>query len=554
VLLRYWNTIRYLRAEQILWRLRYVVVSRFRYLIVPPKIDRGGNLPVTQINQHWENYISRNSNLKSVDRAVFLNIEADISCPSIWNDTKQSKLWLYNLHYFDDLAKNESPGRNKWLQTLIARWIQENPIGHGNGWEPYPTSRRIVNWIKWGLSGNLLDDAMNKSIAIQTRWLRDHLEYHLLGNHLVANAKALCFAGLYFDGAEADEWLTLGMTILKNETEEQILPDGAHYELSPMYHLIVLEDLLDLKQIIEISEISTPSFLDKAIVKMLSWSSVMRHPDGLIPFFNDANFGGCSEPVALDCYARTLGYSIVPNTSGIICLKESGYVRIHRGLATLFCDLACVGPDYLPAHSHADTLSFEFSLDNHRVVVNGGTSTYEKDSERQRQRGTPAHSTVTINRENSSDVWASFRTGKRARVTKAQVNVSPFPSIFGEHNGYKSLPGAPIHQRNWQLSDSNLKIIDQISGNAYYDLEINFLLGPKLRPQIVNPGVIELINESNSTLVCSFHSSQSRCVSIETTTWHPEFGISVDIWRLVIRSRHKGIYTHEARFAWSSNQ
>ena len=33
------------------------------------------------------------------------------------------------------------------------------------------------------------------------------------------------------------------------ELPEQILADGGHFELSPMYHALVLEDLLDLVNI-----------------------------------------------------------------------------------------------------------------------------------------------------------------------------------------------------------------------------------------------------------------------------------------------------------------
>ena len=67
-----------------------------------------------------------------------------------------------------------------------------------------------------------------------------------MGNHVFANAKALVYAGLFFDGIEANDWLAKGMKILVKECNEQILPDGGHFELSPMYHAIVLEDILDL--------------------------------------------------------------------------------------------------------------------------------------------------------------------------------------------------------------------------------------------------------------------------------------------------------------------
>ena len=62
-----------------------------------------------------------------------------------WNNNQWTKLWLYNLHYFDDLNAEDAKQRVDWHKALIQRWIDENPPAVGNGWEPYPSSLRIVN-------------------------------------------------------------------------------------------------------------------------------------------------------------------------------------------------------------------------------------------------------------------------------------------------------------------------------------------------------------------------------------------------------------------------
>ncbi len=180
------------------------------------------------------------------NRFRFLNQDGGVTGPQDWNDSARDKLWLYNLHYFDDLCAEDAAGRNHWHEALIRRWIDENQPGTGNGWEPYPLSLRIVNWIRYGLNGNVLPKNATQSLAVQARYLRKTIEWHLLGNHLFANAKALLFAGAWFEGREADDWLAEGSRILLRELEEQILPDGGHFELSPMYHVIILEDVLDL--------------------------------------------------------------------------------------------------------------------------------------------------------------------------------------------------------------------------------------------------------------------------------------------------------------------
>ena len=79
------------------------------------------------------------------------------------------KLWRYNLHYFDDLNAFDADSRKHWHTDLLLRWVRENPPGAGTAWEPYPTSLRIVNWIKWALAGNELPHECVTSLAVQAR-------------------------------------------------------------------------------------------------------------------------------------------------------------------------------------------------------------------------------------------------------------------------------------------------------------------------------------------------------------------------------------------------
>ena len=56
-------------------------------------------------------------------------------------------------------------------------------------WEPYPMSLRIVNWVKWYLQGGNLNEELSKLLIVQTRFLFKNIEFHILGNHVFANAK-----------------------------------------------------------------------------------------------------------------------------------------------------------------------------------------------------------------------------------------------------------------------------------------------------------------------------------------------------------------------------
>ena len=297
-----------------------------------------------------------------------------------WDPAGASKLWRYHLHYFDDLNAKGAMERCRWHRDLITSWIRENPPGQGTGWEPYPTSRRIVNWVKYFMGGEKPEKAWLESLAMQADWLLRRLEWHLLGNHLLANAKALVFAGVFFEGTKAQAWKETGLRILEEQIHRQILADGGHEERTPMYQALILEDLLDLMQMGRMHpDLGARVKKWKGIAeKMLNWLLAMTHPDEGISFFNDATHGMAGSVSELTKYAARMGIR-GDKRRGAKAMRKvggSGYFRLEAGLATVIGDLAPLGPDHLPAHGHADTLSFELSLGKNRILVNGGSSEY----------------------------------------------------------------------------------------------------------------------------------------------------------------------------------
>lgn len=460
---------------------------------------------------------------------LFLNEPADLSeCG--WDDPARGKLWRYNQHYFDDLNARDAAARASWHAALIEDWIDRNPPARGTGWEPYPTSLRIVNWIKYALAGNRLSDAAVHSLAVQARWLSRRIEWRLMGNHLFANAKALVFAGLFFDGEEARSWRAKGFGILASEIPEQILADGGHFELSPMYHALALEDMLDLLNVtrcfssaLDENAYACVNEIETRISAMRVWLDAMSHPDGGLAFFNDCAFGIAPGNDEIEAYCVRLDARPAPSITNLVHLRESGYVRLSAGPAVLMADMANVGPDYLPGHAHADTLSFELSLFDARVLVNSGTSRYGDCPERQRQRGTAAHNTIVIDDENSSEVWSGFRVARRACPHNIRV-WREADRLFAQasHDGYKRLAGRPIHQRKWTLSPTTLRVEDRVVG-GFEKAEARFHLHPSVACEIVSEDECRL-SFSDRTIVVRTDGGKVGC---EQATWHPAFGVDV---------------------------
>jgi uncharacterized heparinase superfamily protein len=450
-----------------------------------------------------------------------------------WNGPQRDRLWRYNQHYFDDLNAQDSHNRREWHIALLRSWVHGNPPVAGTGWEPYPLSLRIVNWLKWHWSGETLPTECVDSLAMQVRHLYRRVEWHLLGNHILANAKALVFAGIAFDGAEAQRWLDKGLRILTQHLSEQILSDGGHFELTPMYQSIVLEDILDLINAAQasggrISELLVSQWQELA-GRMCGWLLIMTHPDGDIAFFNDAAMSIAAPPGDLAAYANRVGVKVSAwhERSGDEALEtnfldDSGYVRLYSRSAVAFLDVARIGPDCLPAHAHADTLSFELSIRDHRIIVNGGTSRYGNDAQRLAERSTAAHSTVEVDGQNSSEVWSGFRVARRARPFDLYHRRRDGAVVVAcSHDGYRRLSGHPVHRRMWEFSESSLTVSDTVSARRDGAIA-RFLLHPAVEVSTVTSGRWELSVSAGVTV--DFDVLEGDASLVEAR-YAPEFGV-----------------------------
>jgi uncharacterized heparinase superfamily protein len=515
---RWWQTLRWLRPRQVYGRVWFRAYHP-RPDLKPAPTPRFANGP-------WRRPIEREPSLVAPERISLLGETREIGSALAWDAPEAPKLWRYHLHYFDDLNARDAGARTSWHEALIQRWIAENPPGRGTGWEPYPASLRIVNWIKWALAGGELSASARDSMAVQARWLGKRLEWHLLGNHLWSNAKALIYAGSFFSGPEADAWRERGASILARQLGEQVLADGGHFELSPMYHALALEDVLDLLN----AACAWPGRIPAALLEqlaqlapaMLHWLDCMCHPDGEIALFNDSALDGAPSRAALFEYAERLGLTPSAPVRSFEHLTASGYVRVERGPFVLFCDVGDIGPDYLPGHAHADSLSLELSLDGRRCLVDTGCSTYAPGPERSSQRGTAVHNTVTVNGLDSSEVWSSFRVARRARVQGVSARADAARAeIEAAHDGYVQRAG-PLHRRRVVIDERSVSIEDRLEG-PFEHAEARLHLHPEVTATQHGPRSIGLLLAGRELML----DAQGALLRLGDSSWHPSFNRSL---------------------------
>jgi uncharacterized heparinase superfamily protein len=156
---------------------------------------------------------------------------------------------------------------------------------------------------------------------------------------------------------------------------------------------------------------------------------------------------------------------------------------------------------------------------------------YGTGPERLRQRGTAAHSTVTIASWDSSEVWGGFRVARRARILSARVHQDGDTLVAeGAHDGYRRLKGKPVHHRRWQLSKCSMVIEDRLSEDRH-PAEARFHLHPDISAiqTAADRGTCRLPN--GQELTWHVIAGDAR---LEPSTWHPEFGLSLSSTCLVV--------------------
>lgn len=533
------NTVKYLKWQQIYFRL-------LRKFVKPKVTDKfSGSIP--KRSRVWKHLTLYEEKIDKHLNACFLNHSKQLDLPTDWNNKGCSKLWIYNLHYFEDLLSESSQDKNEFHRQLLKRWVDENPVGHGNGWEPYPSSLRIVNILKAWLGGLELNDKLFESVHSQVSYLSNHLEKHLLGNHYFVNLKALLFAGIVFGEIR---WIKIAEKGLIAEVPEQILSDGANFELSPMYHSLMLVDMLDLVNLSRAypAQVSNQlaSLLDEYIPKMLIFMEAMAHPDGGVSFFNDSADGIAPKKGKIESYAKKLGYKISFLDRGktkIIDNASSGYICATTAGNKLIFDVCPIGPDYIPAHAHADTLSFEFSLGMERVFVNSGTSEYGEGESREKQRKTKSHNTLVVDGKDSSEVWGGFRVGDRAHITGRSFEILPDHRIllFGQHDGYNTIFTGRAHSRSIVFGENSLIVNDSISG-SFKNAKAYFYFHPDLNLSLEE----NILSVKGENFLMQSELTGQTC-SLSDSLWHPQFGAAERNKVLVIDLKNREL---EVCFFW----
>jgi len=494
------------------------------------------------------------SNARAICRGRFrfLNVERDLPDPVDWRLEcwpEVAHLWRFHLHYHEfllDLAAEGLGGGRRiawglsrfsrrengtvplpnreviyrpplkeddrgWFERawdLVRQWIEGNPLSDPrvfiDAWHPYCISRRLPAWIRlWSACppSEELRDGVLGSIFSQARYLEGHLERDLGGNHLLENLRAMLLVGAFLDGPDADRWLAKGARLLRKELAEQVLPHGEHFERSPMYHAEMLEAVLDVRDALAAVMPDLGQLCSETAAKMAAFLGEIIHPDGEIPLLGDACFGQTPPPARLiaraaasDCTANSerRDRQRAPHRAPGAC-RLGGYWTYREDGDFLLFDAGPVGPDHLPAHAHADLLSFEASIRGRRLFVDSGVFNYEDDPMRRYCRSTAAHNVLELDDRDQCDMWSRFRMGYRGWPFEFAVGETDrFHWAAARHNAYRRVGVPAVGRWIGCRSGGPWLCVDWAEGTGTHTLSARLHLHPDVLAEEVADDEVRL--------------------------------------------------------------
>ena len=425
---------------------------------------------------------------------------------SIWDPPGAPAEWLASMHGFTwlrDLVMLGGDEARRAARRLTADWIEKNGLWSLPAWRSDVAASRIVAWLScydtFFASGE--DDfrqAVVQSIAAQLRHLDRAWRLETVGAARIAALKGLVFGALCMGGREQAE---RRLEQLEHELELQVLADGGHVERNPGKLLAVLRDLLEIRAALGAARHEAPDALQQAIDRMAPMVRYLRGGDGALGRFNGA---GGEDPLLLSAVLEQAS----PRGKPAARAPAAGFERLSAGKLTALVDAGGAPEPPFDQGAHAGALSLEVTVGRERLIVNCGAAPCNGEVWLAAERATAAHSTVTVNDRNSSELLASGHIGGRAARVSCEADSADGAMLLDmSHDGYLRSDGI-THRRRLFLSaeGADLRGEDTLSGRGGVPFAVRFHLHPTVDATLLQSGrdaLLRLPRDGGWRLRCS---------------------------------------------------
>lgn len=464
--------------------------------------------------------------------------------------------WELNRHqFFVPLAlaalKTGDDAYVRKISHFLHGWCGQNPPETGvNYISGLEIGARCISWIftdrilrhhhAWDAA---TQERMWRNLHSQARHLAAYLKFggrHGRNHHLIGAAASLCFVALCCpDWKDSQRWLRKGLNVLWPAFDEQVNPDGLHFEASFGYHLQVMEFILILFAEMRRRKVPVPGKVYALLGLMGTALRLARQPDGELPNIND-NDNAAIMPLPLSVQERAAGVMAVlaaqferPDFRAAagahwplyahLLLGEKGAedfrmlgeipepVPLLTSLTASRIHILRRKNDYLllknnpdPAprsgHNHADLLNILLFLDGKPVLVDAGTYKFAGDAGfRNALRGTAAHNTVTVDGKNQAEPVKSFGWDGQMKPGPAQaVEGEGAAVIDAQHDSYGMLGVTHRRVLVWFRKEAALAVIDQMQGEGAHRFAQHWHFPPETLVEDAGTGHYRVVKDGKT--------------------------------------------------------
>lgn len=449
------------------------------------------------------------------------------------------KFWVY-------LAKAYAlTSEEKYFDTFISQvnsWIDTVDVFKD---EYFNCSRtieigiRCLNWIKAikifknsSCNLNFIENKMIESLLYQCELLiKTYDDFRTLSNWGVMQNCGLISLALNYQEQHSilSQYLTIALERLEYQCKIQILPDGFHWEQSPMYHNEVLNCLLDIAFDFEKLNLDTPSFILSSIRKLAYSNAYMKKPNHNQPMQGDSDETDLRDIITRSAYIlkdqnlKYFGYNFVdfesiwdigdsniskyeelptkkPNFTSI-ALKESGnfYLRdsFEDNSNYLWFRCGALGS----GHGHGEHLHFDLVSNGEDFISDPGRFTYvEGNKDREFLKSCFAHNTTIVDNLPFSKFNGAWGIVESALTLNTHHSFNTtFDFVEGGHLGYISLESPVVTNRKILYLKNDLWIIiDEFLTEGAHEYSQIFNFYPDKKPTV--DGLKAFIKGENSNL------------------------------------------------------
>ena len=403
------------------------------------------------------------------------------------------KAHLHGFTWLRDLRALGTDAARSRARAMVLDFM-DTPKPEAISHAPDVIGARLASWLgHYDFFAASADDDFRQ--ALMTRLMQDArtltatLPSEFQDQRALTALKGLAAASIAMP--EHVQYLPRTLKFLVPELARQFYPDGCHIERSPYAHLLALQDLTEIRALIQASGRVPPTELVTTIEHAASALRALRHSDGGLALFN-----GSKEELStlIDLVLAQAGRA----RGTLAHLKSCGLFRIVAAKSLLLMDAGAPTAAGLDRFAHAGTLGFEFSYGKERLIVNCGAAPSLVGDWASALRGTAAHSTLIISDTSSAEIKSSGLGRRPMSVNAHRQDAGGIAWIEANHDGWGQLFGA-IHHRRLGLSENGeeLQGEDAIEAGTPQPFNIRFHLHPNVTASLVYDDETVLLRTSS---------------------------------------------------------